>query len=131
MSGAQGLVRRIGQIAMVVEDVDRARDFYRDVVGLGHLFDAPPRMSFFECGGVRLLLGEQEGSAVAGTAILYLEVADIHAAHERLAGAGASFDAVPHHVADLGDRDLWLAFFRDSERNVLALMSEVPKVVGK
>lgn len=126
MGGTPGAVRRIGQIAVMVEDVDRARDFYRDVVGLRHLFDAPPRMSFFECGGLRLMLGEQEGGA-GGTSILYLDVADISAAHERLTGLGVRFDAVPHHVADLGDRDLWLAFFRDSEENVMALMSEVPK----
>jgi methylmalonyl-CoA/ethylmalonyl-CoA epimerase len=119
-------VRRIGQIAVTVADVERARDFYRDVVGLRHLFDAPPRLSFFDCGGVRLMLGEAEGGA-GGASILYLDVGDIHAAHERLRGAGVHFEAAPHHVADLGDRDLWLAFFRDSEGNVMSLMSEVPK----
>jgi methylmalonyl-CoA/ethylmalonyl-CoA epimerase len=127
MSGAGAGVRRIGQIALSVRDVDRARDFYRDVVGLKHLFDAPPRMSFFDCGGVRLLLGEAEGEGAHGASILYLEVADLDAAHGALSERGVVFDAKPHRVADLGDRELWLAFFRDSEDNVMALMSEVAK----
>ena len=126
-------IRRIGQVAITVRDVDRARSFYRDVLELRHLFDAPPRMTFFDCGGVRLLLGETEDGAAeevpvqrAGS-ILYLDVADIGAAHETLRGRQVVFDVVPHKVADLGDRELWLAFFRDSEGNVLALMSEMLK----
>lgn len=124
---SSGEIQRIGQIAVTVRDVDRARAFYRDVMGLRHLFDAPPRMSFFECGGVRLLLGEAEEGATHGTSILYLDTQDIHAAHDALTGRGAIFEQAPHRVADLGDRELWLAFFRDSEDNVMALMSEVLK----
>jgi methylmalonyl-CoA/ethylmalonyl-CoA epimerase len=124
--GTSGVtVRRIGQIAITVRDLERARAFYRDVLELRHLFDAPPRMSFFECGGVRLLLGEPEpGVEPGGASILYLDVADISATHEVLAGRGVALEAAPHKVADLGDRELWLAFFRDSEGNMLALMSE-------
>jgi methylmalonyl-CoA/ethylmalonyl-CoA epimerase len=119
-------IRRIGQIAITVRDQERARAFYRDVLGIQHLFDAPPKMSFFECGGVRLLLGEAEpGAEEHGASILYLDVPDIQAAHETLESRAVTFVAAPHKVADLGDRDLWLAFFRDSEGNVLALMSEV------
>lgn len=124
-------ITRIGQIAITVQDVERARGFYRDVLELQHLFDAPPGMSFFECGGVRLLLGEAEtGGEQHGASILYLDVPDIGAAHRVLAERGAAFEAEPHKVADLGDRDLWLAFFRDSEDNMLALMSEPLKSGG-
>jgi methylmalonyl-CoA/ethylmalonyl-CoA epimerase len=121
-------IRRIGQVAITVGDVDRARAFYRDVLGLHHLFDAPPKMSFFECGGIRLLLGEAEpGAGEQHASILYLDVQDIRAAHEALVEREVRFDAVPHKVADLGDRELWLAFFRDSEGQVMALMSEIAK----
>jgi methylmalonyl-CoA/ethylmalonyl-CoA epimerase len=121
-------VRRIGQVAITVSDVQRASAFYRDVLELTHLFDAPPKMSFFDCGGVRLLLGEpEEGQDPERASILYLDVADIDAAHRTLAGRGVRFEAAPHKVADLGDRELWLAFFRDSEDNVMALMSEIAK----
>lgn len=124
-------IRRIGQVGITVRDVDRARTFYRDALELQHLFDAPPRMAFFKCGDVRLLLGEaEEGSEEHGSSILYMDVADIRAAHETLARRQVVFDAAPHKVADLGDRELWLAFFRDSEGNVLALMSEPVKEAG-
>ena len=120
-------IRRIGQIAVTVRDVDRARAFYGDVLGLEHLFDAPPKMSFFDCGGVRLLLGESESADVAngsGT-ILYFDVADLRAAHDLLVARGVTFEAVPHKVADLGDRELWLAFLSDGEGNTVGLMSEI------
>jgi methylmalonyl-CoA/ethylmalonyl-CoA epimerase len=122
-------IRRIGQIALVVRDRARAKAFYGETLELDHLFDAPPGMSFFDCAGVRLLLGEpEEGGAAPSSSILYFDVADIGRTHELLVGRGVTFEAAPHHVADLGDRDLWLAFFRDSESNMLALLSEVPKV---
>ncbi|MEX1183350.1 MAG: VOC family protein [Gemmatimonadota bacterium] len=121
-------IRRIGQIAITVRDTPTAKAFYRDVLGLTHLFDAPPAMSFFDCGGVRLLLGQAEDTAQpAASSILYLDVPDITAAHAVLAARGVSFIHEPHSVADLGDRVLWLAFFHDCDRNTLALMSEVPK----
>jgi methylmalonyl-CoA/ethylmalonyl-CoA epimerase len=133
MAGAVA-VRRIGQVAITVRDVERACAFYRDVLELEHLFDAPPKMSFFDCGGVRLLLGEPEGGEATkdgaqrhSASILYLDVPDIGAAHDTLRGRDVRFDVAPHKVADLGDRELWLAFFRDSEDNVLALMSEIAK----
>jgi methylmalonyl-CoA/ethylmalonyl-CoA epimerase len=120
---------RIGQIALTIQDGARARAFYQNVLGLRHLFDAPPGMSFFDCAGVRLLLGTAEGDAaeVQSSSVLYFDVSDIQAAHDQLAARGAQFVQPPHRVADLGDRDLWLAFFRDGEGNTLALMSEVRK----
>lgn len=132
-------IRRIGQIAVVVSDPARAKAFYGDVLQLTHLFDAPPDLSFFDCGGVRLMLtpAEAEGSSAASSAastspssILYLDVREIDVAHRVLADRGVVFEQAPHRVADLGDRDLWLAFFRDPESNLLALMSEVAKVQG-
>jgi methylmalonyl-CoA/ethylmalonyl-CoA epimerase len=121
-------IRRIGQIAVTVRDTDRAAQFYRDVLQLPHLFDAPPSMSFFDCGGVRLMLAVPEGGEHDhASSILYLDVADIRRSHDVLAGRGVLFEREPHKVADLGERELWLAFFRDSEANMLALMSEVRK----
>jgi len=125
--GAPGL-RRIGQIAVVVRDVARATRFYRDTLGLPLLFEAPPGLAFFDCGGVRLMLSTPEGSGEAAmSSILYYEVADIHRAHATLAARGARFEQPPHVVAPLGANDLWMAFLRDSEENLLAIMSEVPR----
>ena len=114
---------RIGQIAVVCADVSRARDFYRDALGLRHLFDAGPSLSFFDCGGTRLMLGPAEGEA-AGTSLLYFFVSDIEARKRELVGNGVRFIDEPHMIAKMPDHELWLAAFRDSENNVLALMEE-------
>lgn len=116
---------RIGQIRIPVRDLARAVGFYRDILGLRCLFEVPG-MAFFDCGGVRLMLGAPEGGAAEGPAsILYYLVPDIHAAHEALRGRGAVFIDQPHLVARMPDHELWMTFLRDSEENLLALMSEV------
>jgi methylmalonyl-CoA/ethylmalonyl-CoA epimerase len=124
-------VTRIGQIAFTVSDLAGAVAFYRDVLGLRFLFEAPPNLAFFDCGGTRLMLTppEREG-AVAGqqfNSILYYTVADIQAAASALTARGVRFEQPPHLVARLAAADLWIAFFRDPEGHALALMSEVPR----
>ena len=115
---------RIAQIAIAVEDLERAKSFYRDVLGLQWLADAPPGLSFFQCGEVRLMLSRPEGAENPGNSILYYGVEDAHAAHESLAAKGVAFAAEPHIVGRLGDREVTLAICRDSEGNLLGLMSE-------
>jgi predicted enzyme related to lactoylglutathione lyase len=118
---------RIGQIAINAHDVDRATAFYRDVLGLPHLFRAG-QLSFFDCGGVRLMLDKPEKPEFDHpSSILYFQVGDIQAAYGRLKGAGAKFEDAPHLLAQMPKYDLWMTFFRDSEGNLLALMSEVPR----
>ena len=118
-------VKRIGQIHVNVKELPRAVTFYRDVLGLRFLFEVP-NMAFFECGGVRMMLGVAERPEFDHPAsIVYYDVADINGSASVLKERGVTFESEPHKVADLGDRDLWLGFFRDSESNVLALMSEV------
>jgi len=114
---------RIGQIAIVCRDVARATAFYRDVLGLRFLFSAGPSLSFFDCGGVRLMLSPAEGEA-NGTSVLYYFVTDIEATAKALADKGAPVIGEPHLIARMPDHDLWLAEFRDSEGNVCALMEE-------
>lgn len=119
---------RIGQIAINVHDLEKAVSFYRDTLGMRFLFQVP-KMAFFDCGGIRLMLGLPEEPAFDHpSSIIYFKVEDIQAAHQALAGRGVSFEGKPHLVAKLQDHDLWLAFFRDADRNFLALMSEVPRL---
>lgn len=129
MSGSAGGgfgLGRIGQIAVPVADVDRAIEFYRDVLGMRFLFRAPPGLAFFDCGGVRLLLDAPAGAAGAGSAsVIYYDVMDIDAAFDALKSRGVVFEADPHLIAKMPDHDLWMAFFRDPDGNLLALMSEV------
>ena len=114
----------IGQISLTVSDLERAKRFYRDALGLRHLFDAPPKMSFFDCAGIRLLIGEPEdGKRQPSGSVLYFQVADIQEAHAALAARGVEFIHPPHLVARLPQGELWMAEFRDSEGNTLALQS--------
>ena len=116
----------IGQIATTVTDVERAVAFYRDILGMKLMFQVP-NMGFFECGGVRLMLSGSEKPSEQYSSILYFRVPDIHGAHQVLVSRGVTFDRDPHMVARMSDHDLWMAFFRDPDRNVLALMCEVAK----
>jgi methylmalonyl-CoA/ethylmalonyl-CoA epimerase len=121
-------IERIGQIAVNIRDLERAVAFYRDTLELKLLFQAPPKMAFFDCGGVRLMLSLPETPDLDHPgSILYLKVPDIQAAHQALADRGIAFIAKPHLVARLENHDLHLAFFHDSEGNPLALMGEVPR----
>jgi len=124
---ARAGLSRIGQIAITVKDLGRAVAFYRDVLGMRLLFEAPPKLAFFDAGGVRLMLSLPEKPEFDHPAsILYYVVADIQAEHEYLRRRGVVFSGHPHLVAKLPDHELWLDFFSDSEGNTLALMSEVP-----
>jgi methylmalonyl-CoA/ethylmalonyl-CoA epimerase len=115
----------IGQVTLTISDLDTAVGFYRDALGLKHLFSAPPGLAFFACGGIRLMLSRPEKpEAERLSAAIYFKVADISAAHKALAGRGVSFEADPHLVARMPDHELWMAFFRDPDRNLLALMCE-------
>jgi len=115
----------IGQIALTVHDLEKAVAFYRDALGIKHLFNAPPAMAFFAAGNVRLMLSrpEKPDSERFGCA-LYFKVADIQAAREALAARGVTFEVEPHRLAKMPDHELWMAFFRDPDRNLLALMCE-------
>jgi methylmalonyl-CoA/ethylmalonyl-CoA epimerase len=120
-------ITRLGQVAVPVRDLDRATAFYRDALGLSLLFTAGS-MAFFDCGGVRLLLSLPEKPKLGHpSSILYFNVPDITAAHRQLSDMGVKFEAAPHIVAPMPAYDLWMGFFRDSEDNLMALMSEVPR----
>jgi methylmalonyl-CoA/ethylmalonyl-CoA epimerase len=115
----------IVQIAVPVRDVERAIAFYRDTLGMTFLFKAPPGLGFFDCAGVRLMLDGPAAAQAGNASVLYYRVPDLQAAFETLSGRGVSFEAKPHLIARLPDHELWMAFFRDPDGNLLALMSEV------
>ena len=118
---------RISQIAVNAKDLIRAEAFYKDKLGLKHLF-SHPGMAFFDCGGVRLMLAKPEKPEFDhASSILYFHVQDIQATHAALESRGVRFEAKPHLVAKLPQADLWMAFFRDSEGNLFALTSETPR----
>lgn len=119
---------RIRQIAVPVLSVDEAKTFYRDVLGLRHLFDAPPALSFFDCGGIRLMLAGPAAHGADGGRqhpVLYYDVADIEAAHAQLRAAGARVVEEPHVIARMNGREIWISAVSDGQDNVVQLMSEV------
>jgi methylmalonyl-CoA/ethylmalonyl-CoA epimerase len=120
-------IQNIGQISIIVKDLHRATAFYRDVLGLPLLF-AVPNLAFFDCGGVRLMLGPAETPEFDHlSSILYFRVADLNASYQRLVELGAKIFAPPRLIAPMAMYDLWMAAFYDSESNIHQLMSEVPR----
>jgi len=118
----------ICQISVNVHDLDRATAFYREKLRLKHLFSVPPKMAFFDCSGIRLMLATPERSDLDHpSSILYFKVQDIEQAHQALISRGVHFETEPMLVAPMVTHDLWLAEFRDSKNNVLALMCEKPR----
>lgn len=118
----------IEQIAINVHDPDRAVEFYRDKLGLKHLFSVPPNLAFFDCNGIRLMLSlPAKPEFDHPSSIIYFKVDDIQQATQTLSERGVKFEELPIFVADMGTYDLWLASFRDSENNLLALMGHVAK----
>jgi methylmalonyl-CoA/ethylmalonyl-CoA epimerase len=115
----------IGQIALQVSDADRAERFYRDALGLPLLFRFGD-LVFFDCAGVRLLLegGHEPRGAGHSSSCLYLRTSEIEPAVAALKSAGVYFEQEPHLVARMPDHELWMAFFRDPDNNLLALMEE-------
>lgn len=121
-------ITRLGQIQMRAHDVDRAATFYENVLGLKLLFKAPPNLAFFDCGGVRLMIDKPEKPEFDHPgSILYFAVSDIQATFASMKESGVRFEDEPHMIARMPDHDLWMTFFRDSEDNLLALMSEVKR----
>jgi methylmalonyl-CoA/ethylmalonyl-CoA epimerase len=114
----------LGQIALTVKDLARARAFYRDVLGMTFLFDAGT-MAFFQCGAVRLMIGIAEQDAAIGGTILYFQVTHITEVCTELTRRGVQFVQPAHEVAKMPDHVLWMAFLKDSEGNTLGLMEEV------
>ncbi|HVZ16847.1 MAG TPA: VOC family protein [Terriglobales bacterium] len=118
-------ISHIGQIAINIQDTDRAVDFYQNKLGLPMLFRAGD-LAFFQSGQTRLMLSKPSKPEFDHpSSILYFFVPDLPSAHAQIKTRGVEFIDEPHLVAKLPDHDLWMCFFKDSEGNTFALMSEV------
>jgi catechol 2,3-dioxygenase-like lactoylglutathione lyase family enzyme len=115
----------IGQISRVVRDTAQAEAWYRDVLGLTHLYTFGT-FAFFDCGGTRLFLTQPEPGSTEGDSVIYFKVDDINAAHAELTARGVTFRGAPHliHRHENGTEE-WMAFFNDLDGKVLAIMAQV------
>lgn len=119
------MVQKVGQIGVPVKDINRALDFYKETLELSLLFKTDS-MAFFECDGLRLMLTLPEKDEFAhSSSVIYFQVANIKDTYERLAGKGIMFIGEPHVVAKMGQTETWMVFFKDTEDNTHAFMSEV------
>jgi len=116
---------KIGQIAITVDDLGRARSFYQDILGMRFLFDAG-NLVFFKCGEIRLMLSTAEKPGPRGGTILYFKVENIHETFSTLKERGVAFIDEPHLIAKMPDHDLWMVFLNDTETNTIGIMCEIP-----
>jgi methylmalonyl-CoA/ethylmalonyl-CoA epimerase len=116
----------IGQIAITVGDLAKSKNFYQNILGMKFLFDAG-NMAFFQCGDIRFMIGSSEQPGPRGGTILYFKVPNIQETHALLKEHGVEFEQAPHLVAKMLGHDLWMAFLKDPDGNILGLMSEVPR----
>ena len=126
-SAADFGLNQIGQIAVPVTDVERSIRFYRDVLGMRFLFQAPPGLAFFDLNGIRLMLDGPAKAQAGNASVIYYKVDDLQSAFETLSKRSVQFEAEPHLIAKMPDHDLWMAFLRDPDKNLIALMSEIGK----
>ena len=117
-------LNKIQQIAIGVNNLEKSTAFYRDQLGMQFLFDAG-HMSFFNCNGLRFMLTTLKHNDA--NSLIYFDVPDIQIAFNTLKSRGVSFDDEPHTVHETDTMALWMAFFKDSEGNLLAIASEVSK----
>ena len=114
----------IGQISRSVRDIDEAKRFYGEVLGLPHLYTFG-KLAFFDCGGTRLFL-TQESATPNAESVLYLRVPDIQRAYHELRGRGVEFEGAPHMIHRHADgMEEWMAFFKDPEGRLLAIMAQL------
>lgn len=124
--GGEFALGALGQIAVNARNLPRATTFYRDILRLPFLF-AAGNLAFFDAGGVRLMLDVAEQAELDHpSSILYFRVPDIRAGYQALVERGVRFLEPPKLIARLEHHEVWMAFFRDSEANLLALMAEQP-----
>ena len=115
---------RLAQVALPVRDLDRAKSFYGDTLGLDHLFDAPPGLAFFRCGETRLMLSRTDAAAATDRTMLYYAVPSAREAMAALAAQGVRIEEKARCIAQVDGRDVWLGFLFDSEGNPVGVMSE-------
>ncbi len=120
-------IKKIGQIAIAITNLEKSAGFYKDILNLELLFEVPPNLAFFNCGGTRLMMTTLQGKEKDhNTSVIYYQVSDIHQTTERLENLGVLFDRKPQLAAKMADHELWIGFIRDPDQNLIGIMAELP-----
>ncbi len=125
-------IHGVGQISISVSNVDRAVEFYRDVLGINFLFQVPGAnpMAFFDCDGTRLYINQPENPEDSGTSVVYFKVDSAQEAAKDLEARGVKIESEPHIIHQTDNYTLWMTFFRDPDGNLMAVMSEEGDLMG-
>ena len=125
-----GTYNIIGFVSIV--DVPRARDFYRDILGLRLVMEEPPFALVFEANGIMLRLGMAKELPPAHGTVLGWQVPEITATVKDLVQAGVSFERFAG--MDQDELGIWtsptgakVAWFKDPDGNILSV-SEHPEL---
>ncbi len=129
MSDQPVALNGIGQVSLESGDIERSVAFFRDTLGLTHLYTFPHptgSLAFFDLDGLRLFISSHDDRPPEKSSVLYFTVADIEGTYATLTARGVPFEGAPHlvHRHESGVEE-WMAFFRDPDANLLALMSQV------
>ena len=124
MRKSSGGVGTLGQVALTVTDLDAAVEFYGETLGLRLIGKFPPGLAFFDCGSTRLMITGVEQVSKIRNSTLYFNVPDIHISYDELVSRGITFEGEPQVIHATGDYSLSMAFFRDPESNIMAIMDE-------
>jgi catechol 2,3-dioxygenase-like lactoylglutathione lyase family enzyme len=120
-------INGIGQIAVAISELEKSVNFYKNILGLELLFEVPPGLAFFDCGGTRLMLTTLQGDEKDHrTSAIYYKVDDIHGATKNLINKGVVFERAPQLAAKMEDHELWIGFLRDPDENLIGIMAEIP-----
>ncbi|MEO8115108.1 MAG: VOC family protein [Phenylobacterium sp.] len=117
--------RALAQVALTTRDLDRARAFYRDTLGLTLLFEAPPGMVFFQLAGLRLMVGLSPDLPIGGS-VLYFDAPDMDELGAALEARGVQFLHAAQVLQRTETQALRLRPFLDPDGNPLALMGWSP-----
>ncbi|NMP17434.1 VOC family protein [Thalassotalea sp. Y01] len=120
-------INAIGQVAICCTDINAARAFYQDIMGLPLLFDAGENLSFYQLNDIRLMLTTLQGEERDHhTSVIYYKVDDIEQAFAHLQQHNVAIERAPALAATMSDHQLWIGFIRDPSDNLVGIMSEKP-----
>jgi predicted enzyme related to lactoylglutathione lyase len=117
----------IGQIAVTVHDLNSAEKFYREKLGMKFMYRFP-NLVFFDCGGVRLMLGLPENPEQDHPgSIIYFKVQDLIEAYSHFKKNLVEIIQEPQQVAKTGSVIIKMMFIKDPDNNPIGVYSETKK----
>lgn len=111
----------IQRIILRVGDLERSVQFWTTTVGL-ELSGRGGPFAFIDGGAIQLALNEVDEVPADGSLTeIVLQVDDVKASYEELAGRGVPFEVELRPVTTDAGRELWASHFRDPDGHLASL----------